>query len=235
MNTTSNAQPLSDADLDQLEAWLGSDDNQGMSLDEAHGFITAVVSGPELIAPQQWLPLVFGGKRAARRHEPPQAIVDLLLRLNSELSLTLFSNHPFEPWIREHQAEEGEPLPVPEGWCMGYLEGVNLYPLEWRRRFFHDTEAQQLLIPIMAFGYIDHDNPEESPRPQSEEEQRELAAVLPDAVRGLFSWWQQQVPARTSQTPVIRKDPKVGRNDPCPCGSGKKYKKCCGSAAAAQG
>jgi len=28
--------------------------------------------------------------------------------------------------------------------------------------------------------------------------------------------------------PVKREEPKVGRNDPCPCGSGKKYKKCCG-------
>ena len=28
--------------------------------------------------------------------------------------------------------------------------------------------------------------------------------------------------------PVVRKDKKIGRNDPCPCGSGKKYKKCCG-------
>jgi SEC-C motif-containing protein len=30
---------------------------------------------------------------------------------------------------------------------------------------------------------------------------------------------------------VRRETPKIGRNDPCPCGSGKKYKKCCGSAA----
>ncbi len=28
--------------------------------------------------------------------------------------------------------------------------------------------------------------------------------------------------------PYLREEPKVGRNDPCPCGSGKKYKKCCG-------
>jgi len=27
--------------------------------------------------------------------------------------------------------------------------------------------------------------------------------------------------------PVRRAEPKIGRNDPCPCGSGKKYKKCC--------
>jgi preprotein translocase subunit SecA len=30
------------------------------------------------------------------------------------------------------------------------------------------------------------------------------------------------------QEPYKRETPKVGRNDPCPCGSGKKYKKCCG-------
>ncbi|MCA9066876.1 MAG: SEC-C domain-containing protein, partial [Planctomycetaceae bacterium] len=28
--------------------------------------------------------------------------------------------------------------------------------------------------------------------------------------------------------PIVNDEPKVGRNDPCPCGSGKKYKKCCG-------
>jgi preprotein translocase subunit SecA len=29
---------------------------------------------------------------------------------------------------------------------------------------------------------------------------------------------------------VTRDQPKIGRNEPCPCGSGKKYKKCCGAA-----
>ena len=30
------------------------------------------------------------------------------------------------------------------------------------------------------------------------------------------------------ESTTIRKEKKIGRNDPCPCGSGKKYKKCCG-------
>lgn len=30
-----------------------------------------------------------------------------------------------------------------------------------------------------------------------------------------------------ASTPIVRSEPKIGRNDPCPCGSGKKYKKCC--------
>jgi preprotein translocase subunit SecA len=37
-------------------------------------------------------------------------------------------------------------------------------------------------------------------------------------------------PNRTAPAaPIVRKGDKVGRNDPCPCGSGRKYKKCCGA------
>ena len=31
-----------------------------------------------------------------------------------------------------------------------------------------------------------------------------------------------------NHTPIVNTEPKIGRNDPCPCGSGKKYKNCCG-------
>jgi preprotein translocase subunit SecA len=34
-------------------------------------------------------------------------------------------------------------------------------------------------------------------------------------------------PAKEAVTPTHRQTDKIGRNDPCPCGSGKKYKKCC--------
>ena len=36
-------------------------------------------------------------------------------------------------------------------------------------------------------------------------------------------------PAPTPREPVVREQPKVGRNEPCPCGSGKKFKKCHGA------
>ena len=39
------------------------------------------------------------------------------------------------------------------------------------------------------------------------------------------------VPSASGASPgtMVRREPKVGRNDPCPCGSGKKFKRCCGS------
>jgi len=36
---------------------------------------------------------------------------------------------------------------------------------------------------------------------------------------------QQEIKKRE---PYVKTEPEIGRNDPCPCGSGKKYKKCCG-------
>ncbi len=39
---------------------------------------------------------------------------------------------------------------------------------------------------------------------------------------------QAEISDRYRRSRTVVKDPKIGRNDPCPCGSGKKYKKCCG-------
>ncbi len=43
--------------------------------------------------------------------------------------------------------------------------------------------------------------------------------------------WVYTGQVESTPQPVRRETPKIGRNDPCPCGSGKKYKKCCGAAA----
>ena len=40
--------------------------------------------------------------------------------------------------------------------------------------------------------------------------------------------WKFEDGTLVGEKPMVREEPKVGRNDPCPCGSGKKYKKCCG-------
>jgi preprotein translocase subunit SecA len=64
-----------------------------------------------------------------------------------------------------------------------------------------------------------------------------------DTIKALFNIRMQVAPPEREQvakatftnkddsavsTPKKRKEPKVGRNEPCPCGSGKKYKDCCG-------
>jgi SEC-C motif-containing protein len=56
-----------------------------------------------------------------------------------------------------------------------------------------------------------------------EQEHRETAIFNRENGRWVYSGHTEM-----AGTPVRRESPKVGRNDPCPCGSGKKFKKCCG-------
>jgi preprotein translocase subunit SecA len=51
------------------------------------------------------------------------------------------------------------------------------------------------------------------------------------AAQGQGAGQQGNPQQQGNQSPFVRDVPKVGRNDPCPCGSGKKYKQCCGKIA----
>jgi uncharacterized protein len=57
-----------------------------------------------------------------------------------------------------------------------------------------------------------------------------LDAGIEDVVNATVELWDLTAKARFAVAPVRREAPKVGRNDPCPCGSGKKFKQCHGKA-----
>ena len=58
--------------------------------------------------------------------------------------------------------------------------------------------------------------------------EQDVAPPVEDAVDNLQTSGSEPGEGRTSVAPIVNDTPKVGRNDVCPCGSGKKYKKCCG-------
>ncbi|MCI0331471.1 MAG: preprotein translocase subunit SecA [candidate division Zixibacteria bacterium] len=85
-----------------------------------------------------------------------------------------------------------------------------------------DREAVELIYKLQVGA------PREARRPRPEA----VRAVHAEATgMGLMGEGGAAEPAEEKQKPV-RVDPKIGRNDPCPCGSGKKYKKCHGAVAA---
>lgn len=58
----------------------------------------------------------------------------------------------------------------------------------------------------------------------SEQDLAELRQELPDVFTAAYRYWQAVI----NKPQPARRAHKTGRNDPCPCGSGKKYKACCG-------
>ena len=65
-------------------------------------------------------------------------------------------------------------------------------------------------------------------RKQDEVKREETAKITGAALQALNSLDNGEKMKVEEHKPVVNEGPKVGRNDPCPCGSGKKYKNCCG-------
>lgn len=57
----------------------------------------------------------------------------------------------------------------------------------------------------------------------------ELSQFRKDSDTGQWYFVDGEMVELAERATVVREAPKVGRNDPCPCGSGKKFKKCCGA------
>ena len=61
-------------------------------------------------------------------------------------------------------------------------------------------------------------------RQERAEIEQECEEDLPQAVTDIYRFWI----AKRGHAPIRHDEPRIGRNDACPCGSGKKFKQCCG-------
>lgn len=134
------------------------------------------------------------------------------------------------------EAERGdirlEDLPsFAQVWALGFMFAVESWPEDWAAPRDRDS-AQQLdaaLGAIVALTETDGGPPEvapfgEGPATVSQDRVNDLADAI-WAVYDLRALWRQLGP----RIATVRAPSTPGRNEPCACGSGKKYKKCCGA------
>jgi uncharacterized protein len=96
----------------------------------------------------------------------------------------------------------------------------------------NDEEHGGCLIPMMMLFHEHDEDPKMRPKPISPEKREDIKAHMTAGLLGAYQYSRshRQVSASIHRREPRRNAPKVERNDPCPCGSGKKYKKCCGGA-----
>lgn len=211
---------------DRLSDFLAStpDNINEMTLSQVHGFLTAVISGPEMIPPSDWMLHIWGEPEWATAEEA-QDYMGMLMQLYNEIVYGLFESKKFLPLF---DIDGDNDRLDPTNWCRGYVKGMQVNAGElWTEN--EEGELGELLTPI--FFFID-DEPDWQRLRRNKEYWATATNDIPLVAIRIYEYWLEQRRPRKADLPASSVETRtVGRNEPCPCDSGKKYKHCCGDPA----
>jgi len=209
--------------LDILDYYLNhyGGDDAIVNVSELEGFFTALACSPDTVMPSQWLPHIWGGEDKMPDWEEQKEISEfheLLMQFNNDV-LDQLVEGTFSPLFYEGEFQ-GQNVLLVDDWCRGFLFGLSLYgPVSELDR----AEIERRVAPIRMFDI---------PANLETLAQLDMADIsdLQDSIEpnitALFHHFMGRRVAE-AHTPYMTTTPSVGRNDLCPCGSGKKFKKCC--------
>ncbi|MDB5407566.1 MAG: hypothetical protein JWL84_2478, partial [Rhodospirillales bacterium] len=204
-----------------LRGFLDSDQvpETTMNLEALDGFFSALAAGPAPVPAAEYLPQVWGdaavgGKPVYADAAQQEYVEKLLDRYRETIARRVAENVAVEPFLFDD--DRGDELA--RDWGGGFMLGVALRPRAWAPLTRHRS-AGRLTGAIIA---LYDDDPED---PLTVDLRRDLVETLPEIVLDIANFWRD--PSHGLAQPI--RSEKIGRNDPCPCGSGKKYKKCCGA------
>ena len=234
-------QDLSEAELAELDALLAAIPEPLEPLDVVglDGFLCGVIVQPVLVDLDAWLPYVFdaGGHRWGEAEPSPEQrrARALVLRRHAALNRALAEHGGFDPFLLESVGDDpagDEPPaadPVAETlapWLEGFAQAVHLLPALAELEEPRVAAALARLLRYLPGGAADPGAPAAvAPTGLS------LDAAVDDVVATVAALYELTLPLRYKVEAVRHAAPKVGRNDPCPCGSGRKYKHCHGAPA----
>ena len=199
-----------------------------MLAEQLDGFFHALAVGPVAVPASDFMPYVWGG--SVPGDEPVwdseaqrQYASRLFEQYYQEIADGIAAGVTPRPWI-EHDPDQNRG----RTWAAGFLAGVLPSANAWTPLSAH-PEANRLIRSIMALYEDDAELLRERVTPRV---RARILGDLPMILLTIAQFWRD--PTRFDAPPT-RRIAKIGRNEPCPCGSGKKYKKCCGAEGAERG
>lgn len=212
-----------------------------MILPELYGFLFAVSCSPEPISPSEWLPLVFSaGDPNYLDESEVDKVIGAIFDAYEEVNEAVLSGKPTLPdWcqLAEQPIENfGEEHPV-NHWCVGFLSGHDWLHNVWEKHVSSE-ESDELAACLMTLSFFSSRKLAEDFCAEASTGSTVLVENLAESMADYFISAMASYASigrmigealhQVAHAPYEREAPKVGRNEPCPCGSGKKYKKCCG-------
>lgn len=223
MSPPTQATPLSPPELDRLEALLASDTFHGeaLPLDALQGLFFALASAPGLVLPSRWMPVALGENPDYATADDAQQALELVMRFYNQC-VRAAATDDFALLVYQRESG-GEDLAT---WCLGYLEGVDLCDPRWDEAGDPD-DVDELLFPfIVLAGELPEKERRQLKAAEWEDLVRSCEGTIGEAIIDAREYWKA---ASNPPTTVRRASPKTGRNERCPCGSGRKFKQCCGA------
>ena len=202
-----------------------------MSLMELDGYLTGVYVCPASIPPSLWTSALFASDDLGANPLMLQAAFAAVGTIFNQLANDVVHS------LRRLESEKvceyrpaflvGNAKPSHDDvrtWARGFSRAMRLAPVEWVA-LAEDERTRELIAPLVGFMDMPWD-PEFVPADDIEERLDEAAALIPRYVLLLRKIAELQAARPVRAQPARRT--KLGRNDPCSCGSGSKYKRCCG-------
>lgn len=214
-----------------------------MRYQEVAGFLFAVASIPEVISPSEWLPVIFNGQEPDfADDQQAAAVLDALMALLNRTVDEVNEDRPSFP-LRCEPLPEAMANFAPDAslalWAQGFADGFDWVSESWPEELPEEvSDHLDTVFMVLTFfasrelaaSYLDDMGPDAG---SLEEMAEEMLGLLPEAMHDYVALAEsyaltddEAAEQGEVQTPV--RVEKIGRNDPCPCGSGMKYKKCCG-------
>jgi uncharacterized protein len=230
---------------------MATEPEEALTYDEMRGFLFGLAMTPDVLMPNEWLPLVFGEKMITIDSEKEgQRLFNALMRVVNDLTESFQNDTLSFPFARDYLAYEDDIQAVRE-WVYGLNEALMLRGHCWFESrpesipgdLTEEEYENELLTSLSVIqGIAEPDEAEalfDTEFDETEDRSMRLLAslliMLPTAIDTLLEHGhaleqeRRQRPLNEPGYPqtIRRQTSKVGRNDPCPCGSGKKYKNCC--------
>jgi uncharacterized protein len=219
--------------VDATTAWLGflmSPTAAKLAMEplELDGYLTGVIVSPEMIPPRRWI------NRPWREDMPFDDIEEAQAAMNGIMARYYTMLNEIDRNLKQLESDgdcdyrpafltsaEKPSHDAMRTWVKGFWQAMALAPATWSS-FAEDKRANVLVEPFVGFIDVGDGKPFE-PADNIDKLLDDAAAAIPRTVIVL----RMLAGMRADHPMPSSRRSKVGRNDPCPCGSGKKYKRCC--------
>ena len=221
------ASPLDDSELETLDHLLEeAPGGDAMMLEELDGFLAALACGAEVVPPEEYLPEILGAQPEGGASSAPSSRLLSLIARHAAATEAALAAEQWAP-VLAHD-ERGDPDGV--AWAVGFLRGVELRADSWDAMLAEEGFEDVLQAAESIASTLDDDA--DGPTPGRRERLALVDQMIADATDAFefFRPFRQAgtLPQQMRGNTVRNAAPRPGRNDPCPCGSGRKYKHCHG-------